>query len=150
MLVNAGGLVVAQTGFGVEKKSISLPTVNGMDIDTVDETKSKPTAMDSGFRSGFARATILRNEEVVSDDEEGNIRDTMEGFWGDSLGCVVYSRVVSNVGLKCHVGWENCRMDRGRRAAASTAGVRKDSARNEPRHGESIVQRRCRRTSEST
>jgi hypothetical protein len=39
--------------------------VKGMLMDTEDETKSKPMAIDSGFRSGLARAMIFRNEDAV-------------------------------------------------------------------------------------
>ncbi|KAG6857745.1 hypothetical protein H0H87_004161 [Tephrocybe sp. NHM501043] len=47
-----------------EKKSINFPIVKGMLMDTEDETKSSPMAMRRGFRSGFARDTIFRNDDA--------------------------------------------------------------------------------------
>lgn len=57
-----------RTGFVVEKKSISFPIVNGILIETEDETSNNPIAMSNGFRSGFAREMIFRNDEAVSGD----------------------------------------------------------------------------------
>jgi hypothetical protein len=53
-----------RTGDVDEKKSISLPTVNGMLIDTDDETKRSPIPMRRGLRSSFASETIFRSEDV--------------------------------------------------------------------------------------
>ena len=53
------------TGLALEKKSINLPIVNGTLIDTALDTESSAIATPSGFFSGIARATILRNEEVL-------------------------------------------------------------------------------------
>lgn len=39
--------------------------VNGTLIDTALETMSRPMAIPSGLRSGFARATILRNDDAL-------------------------------------------------------------------------------------
>lgn len=73
------------TGLVVEKKSISLPIVNGTLMETADETNSSPIAWNSGFRSGFAKATIFRNEEADCGDflkAEVSVRDKTEGFGG--------------------------------------------------------------------
>lgn len=51
-----------RTGFAIEKKSISFPIVNGIDMDTLDEINRSPTAVINVFRSGFARDAILRSE----------------------------------------------------------------------------------------
>jgi hypothetical protein len=79
--------VEIRTGVEEEKKSISFPMVKGMLIDTEDETKSNPIAIPSGFRSGFAKPTIFRSEEVVSGarkTDSGRIRERkVEGFGGD-------------------------------------------------------------------
>lgn len=50
------------TGLEVEKKSMSLPIVNGIDSDTDDETKRSPIAIARGLRSGLASATSFRKE----------------------------------------------------------------------------------------
>jgi hypothetical protein len=57
--------------------------VKGMLMDTEDETKSKPIAIDSGFRSGLARATIFRNEDAV-----GGALENVPGRSLDSIGDV--------------------------------------------------------------
>lgn len=58
-------------GLDEAKKSISFPIVNGTDNDTDEETRSNPTAISNGFRSGFARLMILRNEDLpVSESSE--------------------------------------------------------------------------------
>lgn len=44
---------------------MSFPTVNGMLIETEDEISNNPTAKVKGFFSGLAKATILRNDEVL-------------------------------------------------------------------------------------
>lgn len=56
---------------------MSFPTVNGIDMDTDDDTSSRPTAIVSGLRSGFANATILRNEDDdwVFANDGGSTRD---------------------------------------------------------------------------
>ena len=61
--------------------------VNGMLIDTDEETSKSPTAMPRGFFSGFASATIDLNEEALFDaspEVEGRNRDKNErvGFGG--------------------------------------------------------------------
>jgi hypothetical protein len=89
----------ARTEFPEEKKSINLPTVNGMLIDTADEVKSSPTAMSRGFFSGFARAAILPKDEALSEAAQlcGRSRESIEGFVGRrgvsviSFGCVEYA-----------------------------------------------------------
>ena len=52
------------TGLDEEKKSINLPIVKGILIDTVEEANNSPIAMSNGFFSGLARAKILRKEET--------------------------------------------------------------------------------------
>ena len=52
------------TGFEEEKKSINFPMVKGILMDTAEEINNSPTAMSNGFLSGFARAKILRKEEI--------------------------------------------------------------------------------------
>ena len=59
-------------------------------MDTEDETRSKPIAIDSGFRSGLARATIFRNEDAVGGalaNVPGRILESIEdfdgGFWDE-------------------------------------------------------------------
>jgi hypothetical protein len=52
------------TGFGDEKKSINRPIVNGTLSDTAADISSNPIAINSGFFSGFAKATILENDEM--------------------------------------------------------------------------------------
>ncbi len=59
---------------------MSFPTVNGIDMDTDDDTNNRPTAIESGLRSGFANATILRNEDDdwVFANDEGSTRDIID------------------------------------------------------------------------
>jgi len=57
--------------------------VKGMLMDTEDETKSKPIAIDSGLFSGLARATIFRNEDAV-----GGALANVPGRSLDSIGDV--------------------------------------------------------------
>ena len=52
------------TGLGEEKKSINLPMVKGILIDTAEEINNSPTAMSNGLLSGLARANILRKEDT--------------------------------------------------------------------------------------
>ena len=62
---------------------MSRPTVNGMLIDTALDTTSKPMDIARGFLSGFASATILRNEDAVfpfSANDAGRTRERTEGF----------------------------------------------------------------------
>jgi len=59
------------TGFEVEKKSISLPTVNGILIDMDDDTSKRPVAMRRGFLSGLAREIIFRKDDRF----EGELED---------------------------------------------------------------------------
>jgi hypothetical protein len=74
------------TGFVDEKKSMSLPTVNGTLIETADETKSRPTAMSSGFFSGLARDIIFLND----DDPVSSLRKAWDSlFHRDSFNSVV-------------------------------------------------------------
>ena len=47
------------------KKSMSRPMVKGTLMETALETMSRPMAIPSGLRSGFARARILRKEEAL-------------------------------------------------------------------------------------
>ena len=44
---------------------MSFPIVNGMLIDTVDDTNKSPTAIPRGFFSGFASETMARNDEAL-------------------------------------------------------------------------------------
>lgn len=74
---------------------MSFPTVNGMLIDTVDETSNNPTANVKGFFSGLARATIFRNDDTLwlSFAVAGNIRDHSERFGAGGIGAgVLYVR----------------------------------------------------------
>lgn len=74
------------TGSAEEKKSISLPIVKGMLIETDEDTSSNPIAVARGFRSGFASPTIFRKDDAdlgVSANVEGRTRDKTEGFGGD-------------------------------------------------------------------
>lgn len=71
---------------------MSFPTVNGIDMDTDDDTNNRPTAIESGLRSGLANATILRNEdddwEFASDG--GSTRDIIDDCafgWEGSEAC---------------------------------------------------------------
>jgi hypothetical protein len=61
------GMVHAHTGVAEEKKSMSFPMVNGMLMDTDEETKSRPIAAAKGLRSGFASETIFLNDDALSD-----------------------------------------------------------------------------------
>lgn len=78
---------VEPTGLGDEKKSINLPTVNGMLIDTAEEINKRPIAMRRGFRSGLAKAIILRKEETLEEESEksleGSNRQLRFGGVGD-------------------------------------------------------------------
>jgi hypothetical protein len=63
--------------------------VNGMLIDTEDETKSKPMAISNGFRSGLARDMIFRNEDAVGGEWvniPGRTLDNIEDLAGRSGG----------------------------------------------------------------
>lgn len=74
---------------------MSFPTVNGMLIDTEDETSNKPTANVKGFFSGLAKATILRNDDalLLSFAVTGRIRDHNERFGVGDVGAgVLYVR----------------------------------------------------------
>lgn len=54
-------------------------------MDTEDETRSKPMAISSGFRSGLARDTIFRNEDAVGGgwmNVSGRTLDNIEDFFG--------------------------------------------------------------------
>ena len=67
--------------------------VNGILIETEDETNSNPTASDKGFFSGRARVTIARSEDAVfaaSPPDEGTSRERMDRF-GVSDGIGVFS-----------------------------------------------------------
>lgn len=62
--------------------------VNGMLIDTVEDTRRREMAIPSGFRSGLARAMILRKEDalfVVSWTDEGRKRVSHDRFTSDGL-----------------------------------------------------------------
>lgn len=61
---------------------MSFPTVNGMLIETEDETSNKPTANVRGFFSGLAKATIFRNDDALwlSFEATARIRDHNDGF----------------------------------------------------------------------
>lgn len=67
---------------------MSFPTVNGMLIETEDETSNKPTANDKGFFSGLAKATIFRNDDALwlSFVVTARIRDHNEGFGAGGVG----------------------------------------------------------------
>ena len=67
---------------------MSFPTVNGMLIETEDETSNKPTANARGFFSGLANATIFRNDDAfwLSLGVTANIRDHNEGFGVGGVG----------------------------------------------------------------
>lgn len=77
-------MVVALTGFVVEKKSISLPIVKGTLIDTVEDTSNRPMAIVNGFHSGLASDIILANEEVLfgsfGANDEGIKRERSDRF----------------------------------------------------------------------
>lgn len=79
-----GQVVREPTGAEAEKKSISFPMVNGILIDTEDDTNSKPIAANKGFFSGRARATILRKEDAVVGAAEkvpGSTLDSSESLF---------------------------------------------------------------------
>lgn len=62
--------------------------VNGILIDTVEDTRRREMAIPSGFRSGLASAIILRKEDalfVVSWTDEGRKRVSHERFTSDDL-----------------------------------------------------------------
>lgn len=59
---------------------MSFPIVNGIDMVTADDKSSKPTAVVSGFRSGFANATILRKDDAVTDGPEGRKWERIPGL----------------------------------------------------------------------
>jgi hypothetical protein len=69
-----------------EKKSINLPMVKGILIDTAEEINNSPMAMSKGFLSGLARAKILRKEDtfwgVLLRNSEGRNRASAELFLG--------------------------------------------------------------------
>ena len=74
---------------------MSFPTVNGILIETEDETNNKPTASMRGFFSGFAKATIFRNDDALwlSFAVTANVRDHNEGFGVGDVGAgVLYVR----------------------------------------------------------
>ena len=74
---------------------MSFPTVNGMLIETEDETSNNPTANVRGFFSGLAKATIFRNDDTLwlSFGVMGSIRDHNEGFGVGVVGAgVLYDR----------------------------------------------------------
>lgn len=63
--------------------------VNGILMDTVEDTRRSETAIPRGFASGLASATILRNEEallVVSETDAGRKRDSHDCFSPEVLG----------------------------------------------------------------
>ena len=72
------------TGDEDAKKSMSFPIVNGMLIETLDETNNRPIAVANGLRSGLARATTLRNEEEDFESESvaGRNLDRTDRFGG--------------------------------------------------------------------
>ncbi len=77
------------TGFAFEKKSMSFPMVNGTLIDTALDTMSKPIAIPSGFFSGTASETILRNDDAVLAEScvsAGRNRFHMDVFGGGGVG----------------------------------------------------------------
>lgn len=74
---------------------MSFPTVNGMLIETDDETSNKPTANVRGFFSGLAKATIFRNDDALwlSFAVTASIRDHNEDFGIGGVGTgVLYAR----------------------------------------------------------
>jgi len=69
--------------------------VNGMLIETEDETSNKPTANVRGFFSGLAKATIFPNDDALwlSFEVTASIRDHNEGFGVGDVGTgVLYVR----------------------------------------------------------
>jgi len=74
---------------------MSFPTVNGILIETEDETSSKPTANVRGLFSGLAKATIFRNDDALwlSFAVTVSIRDHNEDFGVGGVGTgVLYAR----------------------------------------------------------
>jgi hypothetical protein len=74
---------------------MSFPTVNGMLIETEDETSNKPTANVRGLFSGFAKATIFRNDDALwlSFAVTANIRAHNDGLGVGDIGAgVLYTR----------------------------------------------------------
>ena len=74
---------------------MSFPTVNGMLIETEDETSNKPMANVRGFFSGLAKATIFRKDDALwlSFAVTASIRDHIEGFGVGGVGAgVLYGR----------------------------------------------------------
>src|SRR6266478_2002877 len=67
---------------------MSFPTVNGMLIETEDETSNRPTANVRGFFSGLAKATIFRNDDALwlSFAVTARIRDHNEGLGVGGVG----------------------------------------------------------------
>lgn len=49
-------------------------------MDTADDTSNKPIAIVSGLRSGFASATIFRNDETFWESLLGRKRAHIDGF----------------------------------------------------------------------
>lgn len=54
---------------GDEKKSMSFPIVSGINMETEDETMSRPMASVSGLLSGRASSTSLRRDAEVEPSE---------------------------------------------------------------------------------
>ena len=74
---------------------MSFPTVNGMLIDTEDETSNNPTANVKGFFSGLAKAMIFRNDDtlLLFPAVTGNMRDRNERLGAGDVGVgVLYVR----------------------------------------------------------
>lgn len=101
--------------------------MNGMLIETDDETSNNPTANERGFFSGLAKATIFRNDDALwlSFAVSASVRDHNEGFGIGDIGAgVLYAREDPR-------DWEGC-VDRGavraywnpRRCDLPTKGVR--------------------------
>lgn len=88
-------------GFEEEKKSISLPIVNGTLIDTADEISKSPMAIKSGFLSGFARAKIFAKEAEPRGvfENKRERRDGLAFAFEFSDGCVFVGVVVLLLGL---------------------------------------------------
>lgn len=88
---------------------MSFPTVNGILIETDEETRRSPMAVKRGRRSGRARAMILRNDveveidaSVLEEKKDGRKRERMEGRVGEDwgVGDDVGARVVGLVTKK--------------------------------------------------
>lgn len=98
--------------------------VNGILIDTEEDTSSKPIAVIKGFFSGRARAAILRKEDAlvgVFEKVPGSTLDNTEGFFVgggggveeelglDSLGCGrVVAKVLETIGKRRGVCNREC------------------------------------------